>query len=117
LKTDKLHQIIRPLSSVEKVQFNQAITFYSRFYYYAFHQLYAAIQKKDSFQIKLDILQLWESHPHMEEKNIKAKDLVPLLGSKSYVSQLLNKKKPLTAAIMRVLYQKMGIPAEILLAA
>lgn len=54
---------------------------------------------------------------YMEEKNIKAKDLVPLIGSKSYVSQVLNKKKPLTAAIMKVLHQKMGIPAEILLAA
>lgn len=54
---------------------------------------------------------------YMEEKNMNAKDLIPFIGSKSYVSQILNKKKPLTAAIMKILYQKLGIPAEILLAA
>lgn len=52
----------------------------------------------------------------MEEKGLKAKDLSPMIGSKSYVSQLLNKKKPLTAEIMRILHKTLGIPAEILLA-
>lgn len=53
----------------------------------------------------------------MLEKGWSNKDLVPLLGSKSYVSQLLNKRKPLTAEVMRVLHRKLGIPANILLAA
>ena len=51
----------------------------------------------------------------MEEKGLKAKDLVALIGSKGYVSQLLNRKKPLTADIMRILHKQLGIPAEILL--
>lgn len=51
----------------------------------------------------------------MDEKGLQAKDLVPLIGSKSYVSQLLNRKKPLTAEIMRILHKTLGIPAEILL--
>lgn len=52
----------------------------------------------------------------MEEHGLKAKDLVPLLGSKSYVSQILNRKKPLTAEMMRALHHHLGIPAEVLLA-
>lgn len=53
----------------------------------------------------------------MRDEGWTNKDLIPLLGSKSYVSQLLNKRKPLTAEVMRVLHQKLGIPAQILLAA
>ena len=53
----------------------------------------------------------------MAEKGWSNKDLVPFLGSKSYVSQLLNKHKPLTAEVMRVLHRELGIPAHILLAA
>ena len=52
----------------------------------------------------------------MEEKGMRSKDLVPLIGSKSYVSQLLSGRKPLTAEIMRVLHRVLGIPAEVLLA-
>ncbi|MCG3164766.1 MAG: hypothetical protein POELPBGB_00525 [Bacteroidia bacterium] len=53
----------------------------------------------------------------MHEQGLKNKDLEPMLGSKSYVSQLLNKKKPLSAEVMRTLHQQFGIPADILLAA
>jgi HTH-type transcriptional regulator/antitoxin HigA len=52
----------------------------------------------------------------MQERGWKTKDLVPLLGSKSYVSQVLNRKKPLTAQMMRTLHRQLGVPAEILLA-
>jgi HTH-type transcriptional regulator / antitoxin HigA len=52
----------------------------------------------------------------MQEKGWSNKDLEPYIGSKSYVSQILNKRKPLTAEIMRVLHSKLGIPAQILLA-
>lgn len=51
----------------------------------------------------------------MNERGLQAKDLVPLVGSKSYVSQLLNRKKPLTASVMRILHKTLGIPAEVLL--
>ena len=60
----------------------------------------------------IDVLKL-----KMNEEGLSNKDLVPLLGSKSYVSRLLNKRKPLTAEVMRVLHRKLGIPAQILLAA
>jgi HTH-type transcriptional regulator/antitoxin HigA len=54
---------------------------------------------------------------HMKEHGMKNKDLEPMIGSKGYVSQILNKHKPLTADMMRALHKKLGIPAHILLAA
>ncbi|MFN8349551.1 MAG: transcriptional regulator [Spirosomataceae bacterium] len=51
----------------------------------------------------------------LDEKGLKAKDLVGVIGSKGYISQILNRKKPLTAEIMRILNRQLGIPAEILL--
>ena len=42
----------------------------------------------------------------MEEKGLKNKDLVGLVGSKGYVSSLLNRKKPLTLEIAKVFHQK-----------
>lgn len=52
----------------------------------------------------------------MEEKGLLSKDLTDWIGSKSYVSALLSGKKPLTLRIAKVLHQKLGIPAEVLLA-
>ncbi|AQG81771.1 helix-turn-helix domain-containing protein [Spirosoma montaniterrae] len=52
----------------------------------------------------------------MEEQGIKAAELTQRMGvSKSYVSQLLSRRKPLTASMMRLLHRQLGIPAEILL--
>ena len=52
----------------------------------------------------------------MEEKGLKVKDLAPWIGSKSYVSQILNRKKPLTAEVMKALHKHLGIPGDTLLA-
>ena len=52
----------------------------------------------------------------MEEKGLKNKDLEPYIGSKSYISQILSGKKPLTLEIVKMLHRFLGIPAEVLLA-
>ncbi|SEM86118.1 HTH-type transcriptional regulator / antitoxin HigA [bacterium A37T11] len=52
----------------------------------------------------------------MEEQGLQNKDLTPWIGSKGYVSALLSGKKPMTLKIARILHQKLGIPAEVLLA-
>lgn len=52
----------------------------------------------------------------MEEKGLVNKDLVSWLGSKGYVSAILSGKKPLTLNIVKLLHQKLGIPAAVLLA-
>ena len=52
----------------------------------------------------------------MAEKGLRNQDLVGLIGSKSYVSALLNKRKPLTLEIAKIFHRKFGIPAAVLLA-
>jgi len=51
----------------------------------------------------------------MAEKGLKNKDLVGKIGSKGYVSALLNKRKPLTLELARIFHKELGIPAEVLL--
>jgi HTH-type transcriptional regulator/antitoxin HigA len=51
----------------------------------------------------------------MAENGLKNKDLVGKVGSKGYVSALLNKRKPLTLELAKLFHQELNIPAEILL--
>lgn len=52
----------------------------------------------------------------MEEEGLKRKDLAPYFGSISRVSEVLNRKRPLTLEMIRKLHQGLGISAETLLA-
>lgn len=51
----------------------------------------------------------------MDELGLKNKDLVGKIGSKGYISSLLNKKKPLTLELAKLFHQELNIPAEVLL--
>ena len=51
----------------------------------------------------------------MDELGLKNKDFVGKVGSKGYVSSVLNKKKPLTLALVKLFHQELNIPAEVLL--
>ena len=51
----------------------------------------------------------------MAERGMKPKDLVGFIGSKSYVSAILNRRKPLTLAMARFFHQQLHIPASVLL--
>jgi len=51
----------------------------------------------------------------MNELGLKNKDLVGKMGSKGYVSSILNKKKPLTLELVKFFNQELNIPAELLL--
>jgi HTH-type transcriptional regulator/antitoxin HigA len=51
----------------------------------------------------------------MEEKGLKNKDLVGIIGTKGYVSALLNKRKPLNLELAKIFHRELGIPAEVLL--
>ncbi len=51
----------------------------------------------------------------MEQLGLNQQGLVPFIGSKSKVSEILNKKRPLTLSMMRSLHHNLGIPAEIFL--
>lgn len=51
----------------------------------------------------------------MEQQGLAAKDLVPYLGTRSRVSEVLSRKRPLTLAMIRSLHRGLGIPAASLL--
>jgi len=51
----------------------------------------------------------------MEQQNLTQRDLVPYIGSRSKVSEVLSRKRPLTLSMMRALHSGLGIPARVLL--
>lgn len=51
----------------------------------------------------------------MEELNLRQKDLVGIIGGKSSVSEILNKKKKLTVDMIRELEQVLQISASVLI--
>lgn len=51
----------------------------------------------------------------MDEKGVRNKDFVGKLGSKSYVSAVLNRRKPMTLEMAKFFHKELGIPAIILL--
>lgn len=53
----------------------------------------------------------------MDQQKLNPKDLVPLIGSISKVSEVLARKRPLSLAMIRALHKGLGIPAEVLISA
>ncbi|WP_373513657.1 type II toxin-antitoxin system HigA family antitoxin [Persicitalea sp.] len=53
----------------------------------------------------------------MEEEDLSQKDLVKYFGSKERVSEVLNRKRPLTLRMIKNLYSGLGISADSLLSA
>lgn len=51
----------------------------------------------------------------MEQQGLAPRDLIPYLGSKGRVSEVLSGKRPLTLSMIRALHVHLGIPAEVLL--
>ena len=54
---------------------------------------------------------------HMEQLDLSPGDLVPFIGSRNRVYQVLARKRPLTIAMIRRLHEGLGIPAESLIKA
>ena len=84
----------------------------------------------DRFEILLTLIQAWESKHfsieqpdpieaikfRMEQSGLSIKDLEPMIGKPNRVYEVLNKKRPLTLAMIRRLHHGLGIPAEVLVA-
>ncbi len=51
----------------------------------------------------------------MEQQGLSQADLVPFLGSRSRVSEVLAGKRPLSLAMIRALHDGLGIPADVLI--
>ena len=48
----------------------------------------------------------------MEQEGLKQKDLITIVGSKSRVSEILNRKRKLTIEMIRNLHKQLHIPIE-----
>lgn len=51
---------------------------------------------------------------YMESRGLSRTDLLPYLGSKERVSEILNRKRGLSLAMIRRLHDGLGIPADLL---
>jgi HTH-type transcriptional regulator/antitoxin HigA len=83
----------------------------------------------DRFEILLTLVEAYESKQHpiglpdpieaiqfrMDQAGLTPKDLVPAIGRINRVYEILNRKRPLTLAMIWKLHQKFGIPAESLI--
>ena len=51
----------------------------------------------------------------MEQQGLTRKDLEPLIGTRTRVAEVLNRKRGLSIAMIRRLHDQLGIPAEVLI--
>ena len=52
---------------------------------------------------------------HMEQCNLSPRDLIPFIGNRAKVSEVLSGKRAITISMARALHEHLGIPAEVLL--
>ncbi|ODS32816.1 MAG: hypothetical protein SCARUB_02073 [Candidatus Scalindua rubra] len=52
---------------------------------------------------------------HMESRGLSRRDLESCIGSRARVSEILNRKRPLSIGMIRKLHKRFDIPAEILI--
>jgi HTH-type transcriptional regulator/antitoxin HigA len=52
----------------------------------------------------------------MDQSGLSVKDLEPIIGRSNRVYEVLNRKRPLTLAMIRRLHKQLGIPAHVLIA-
>jgi len=52
---------------------------------------------------------------HMESRGLSRRDLEACIGNRARVSEILNRKRPLTLRMIQQLHRELGIPAEVLL--
>ncbi|MBG9386522.1 helix-turn-helix domain-containing protein [Caenimonas aquaedulcis] len=87
-------------------------------------------EEGDRFEILVTLIQAWEARHfpldlpdpieaikfRMEQSGLAIKDLEPMIGKSNRVYEVLNRKRPLTLAMIRRLHRGLGIPAEVLVA-
>jgi HTH-type transcriptional regulator/antitoxin HigA len=52
---------------------------------------------------------------HMDQSGLMPRDLIPFIGSRNRVHEVLNRKRPLTLKMIVKLHEGLGIPAESLI--
>ncbi len=51
----------------------------------------------------------------MESRGLTRRDIEPYIGSRGRVSEVLNRKRPLSLEMIRKLHEGLGLPAEVLI--
>ena len=83
----------------------------------------------DELAILLDLVEFYEKKNYpislpdpvsaikfrMDQANLTPRDLIPFIGSRARVSEVLSGQRPITMAMARALHQHLGIPADVLL--
>ncbi|MGH8591331.1 MAG: helix-turn-helix domain-containing protein [Gammaproteobacteria bacterium] len=83
----------------------------------------------DSLDVLMTLVDAYESKHHpiyppspaaairfaLEARGLTPRDLEPYIGSRSRVWEVLNRKRPLTLAMVRKLHRGLGIPLESLI--
>ena len=83
----------------------------------------------DRLDVLVTLVEAWEArnHPldlpdpidairyHMEQNGLAPKDIVPYIGSRNRVYEVLNRKRPLSLKMIWRLHKGLGIPAESLI--
>ena len=84
---------------------------------------------RDELDVLVDLIVLYEARHYpidpptaigaieyeMDERGMTLRDLIPIIGSRSKVSEVLSGKREITMPMARALHRDLGIPAEILL--
>ena len=85
--------------------------------------------KGKEFDVLVDLVELYESkhvpmgYPdpieaikfRMEQAGLNQRDLIPFIGSRARVSEVLSGKRPITMPMARALHEHIGIPADVLI--
>ena len=83
----------------------------------------------DELDVLVDLVELFESKREpmgfpsplgairfrMEQGNLRPRDLIPFLGSRAKVSEVLSGRRAITMSMARALHKHFGIPADVLL--
>lgn len=85
--------------------------------------------ESDELDVLVDLVEHYESKHYpigyptpidaikfrMDQAGLTQRDLVPFMGSRAKVSEVLSGKRAITMSMARALHEHLGIPAEILL--
>ena len=81
----------------------------------------------DELDVLADLVELYESQHEpmgypsplaalefrMEQGNLQPRDLIPFIGSRAKVSEVLSGKRAITMPMARALHKHLGIPADV----
>ena len=87
-------------------------------------------EEGDRFDVLITLIQAYETQHfpvdlpdaieaikyRMEQAGLSIKDMEPMIGRSNRVYEVLNRKRPLTLAMIRRLHHGLGIPAKVLVA-